>query len=103
MKNFLGETSVDQKDTPYRNYDEEDWAIEYIVRYGWIDGAPHKNWVFDQVCRILKGTPIILKLAKWKNGQEEYRFVTGEPTEAYHDMVKNAVEDPEDWDIGCAP
>ena len=27
---------------------------ELIVRYGMIDGAHHKNWVLDQVMRIIK-------------------------------------------------
>jgi hypothetical protein len=30
-------------------------AIELAYRYGTIDGAHHKMWVIDQMCRILLG------------------------------------------------
>lgn len=30
-------------------------ALELIERYGGIDGAHHKQWVLDQVVRILTG------------------------------------------------
>lgn len=54
-------------------------ATELIHRYGGIDGAHHKQWVLDQVMRILKG----LEYEAWL---EEYS------------------EDGEDeWDEGIAP
>lgn len=102
MNGYLGEFEP-ATDNPYADNTPEDWALEYIIRYGGIDGSHHKNWVMDQVARILKGTPVELKVARWENGMEEYRFVTGEPSEAYLEMVKAAVEDPEDWDVGIAP
>lgn len=30
-------------------------AIELAVRYGGIDGAHHKDWVIDQMVRVLAG------------------------------------------------
>jgi len=30
-------------------------ALELIVRFGGIDGSHHKDWVIDQVVRILTG------------------------------------------------
>ena len=43
MDKYLGEKVVDIKDTPYKNYTQSDWAMEYIERYGGIDGAHHKS------------------------------------------------------------
>lgn len=28
-------------------------ALEFALRYGGIDGAHHKSWVIDQMCRAL--------------------------------------------------
>ena len=106
---YLGETTVKQKDTPYSSYTPLDWAMKYIGNYGQIDGGHHKLWVLDQVARILMGTPILLKLAKWDNGQCEYRYDTGKPSKAYLDWVedmKGDIVDGEDeygYDKGIAP
>jgi len=42
--------------------------------YGVIDGSHHKEWLLDQIARIIKGTKVIVRLAKWDNGHEEFRF-----------------------------
>lgn len=108
MEGYLGQFDVDISTTPYKDFTAQDWALEYIGRYGGIDGAHHKDWVLDQVARILKGTPIIIQLAKWENGQTEYRFRTDEPTQEYHDWVVQLC-DGEDgpntysYDEGIAP
>ncbi len=47
------------------------------------------DWVLDSVIRILNGTPIILKIAKWGNGVMEERISLGEPTEEYYKWVKD--------------
>lgn len=80
---FLGETVVDIKDTPFKDYKKEDWVLYFIETYGQYDGGHHKQWVLDQIVRILKGTAIEIKLAKWSNGLEEYRIRLLEPTEDY--------------------
>lgn len=100
---YLGETVLESYDgTPYEGYTPSDWALEYINSYGGIDGDHHKMWVIDQICRILKGTPIELKLAKWEN-HEEYRFSTLEPSQKYLDWVQKTVESGYSVDEGCPP
>ena len=60
-----------------------DKAIKFAVEYGGIDGAHHKDWVIDQMVRMLAG-------------------------DNYEQIVKDAC-DGEDgpqtyvWDIGIAP
>jgi hypothetical protein len=108
MNGYIGQTPVDVKDTPYKDFAPIDWAMEYIERYGQIDGSHHKQWVLDQVARILKGTPIVIEIAKWDNGHKEYRFWTGSPSDEYTQWVidMKAGEDGENtygYDEGIAP
>ena len=108
MEGYLGETIVEQKDTKFKDYDRGSWAMYFLECYGGIDGAHHKDWVLDQMARAMKGTSIIIKLAKWSNGQQEYRISTGEPSEEYLAWVKEmcAGEDGENtysYDEGIAP
>ena len=97
MKGYLGEITPDE--TPYDNWTPTEWALEYITRYGGIDGSHHKQWVLDQTIRILKNTPVIVTLAQWDNGYSEWRFTTGEPSKAYMDFI----EENEGFEKGCAP
>lgn len=87
MEGYLGEFDVDISASPYKDYTPKDWGVEYISRYGSIDGSHHKDWVLDQVARILHGTKVDVKLAKWANGHSEYRIKTAEPSQEYHDWV----------------
>ena len=108
MEGYLGETIVPIKDSPFADYSPTDWAMEYIQRYGQIDGGHHKAWVLDQVARILKGAPITVSLAKWKNGEEEWRYEVGECAEylKWVDDMKGPNEDGEfeySYDEGIAP
>jgi len=59
--------------------DQADKAIELIQQYGGIDGAHHKQWVLDQVLRLLMGD---ISYAAWVEESED---------EGY------------DWDTGIAP
>ena len=107
MSEYLGEVEVDVKDTKYKDYTPSDWALLWVEKYGWIDGAHHKNWVLDHVARILKGGKITIKQASWAGGHKEYRFNV-EPTRAYYDWVTylKAGEDGPDtysYDEGIAP
>lgn len=92
-EDYLGEKVVeDLNNTPFVGYTAKDWALEYISRYGGIDGAHHKQWVLDQVVRILLGTPVIVKQATWgtadKIRESEWRIDTAdEPTGAYRAWV----------------
>ena len=89
MKGYLGELVIDVKIHPvYSTYTPSDWAMLFIEMYGQIDGGHHKQWVLDQVARILKGTEVKVTLARWDNGNEEYRFnLVEEGSPAYADWV----------------
>lgn len=108
MEGYIGEIIVEQEHTPFKDYSEKDWGLYFISHYGGIDGSHHKDWVMDQVARILNGTEIIIKLATWENGHEEYRVYLGEPTCDYHDWVRditNGEDGPNtyDYEIGSPP
>lgn len=76
---YLGEFphEIDPELTP------AEWALAYIGTYGGIDGEHHKEWVLDQVARILHGVPVIVTMARWADGTAELRHRTGEATESY--------------------
>ena len=107
---YLGEERVYQENTPYRGFRPTEWALKYM-EYGQIDGVHHKQWVLDQIARILLGTPVILSIAKWDNHPSEYRYETGEPSQEYLDWVedmKGEYDEEEDeyeygYDEGVAP
>ena len=106
MEGYLGTFPVDIKDTEFVNYTPNDWALYWIGSYGQIDGAHHKNWVLDQVARILQGTEVIVKVAKWENGFKEYRVRLSEPSEKYKEWVlfmKGSEEEEYSYDEGIAP
>lgn len=110
MPGYLGAIVVDIKDTEFKNYTPSDWVMYYIERYGQIDGSHHKTWVLDQIARILKGAKINIRLAKWDDGQEEYRIDLDEPTQEYKDWIsymKGELDEDEDecydYDEGIAP
>jgi hypothetical protein len=110
-REYLGEQTVPQADSPYAEYTPADWAMEFITRYGQTDGDHHKAWVLDQVARILKGTPVTISLATWSDGQSEYLINTAdEPSAAYQAWVEEMLgeEDPMwgreyEYDVGTAP
>jgi hypothetical protein len=91
MKGFLGETVLDSLDgTPYEGFTPQDWALTYIGSYGQIDGGHHKQWVLDQVARILLGTPVVVSIAKWDNDYSEYRFtLSDEASKEYDEWVQD--------------
>lgn len=91
MSKFLGEFPVDITNHPiYSKYTSADWAMEFVGRYGQIDGSHHKTWVLDQVARILKGTPVVVVQARWADGETEDRIWTAEETsETYKQWVKD--------------
>ena len=111
MEGYLGETLVDiTKHPEYSKYTQSDWAMLYVEMYGGIDGDHHKTWVLDQVSRILKGSPVHVKTAKWDNGHEEDRYTVGEPSQTYLDWVEEMKEYNEEtgeyecfYDEGVAP
>lgn len=88
MKNYLGEFPVDIANSQYKDHTPDKWALEWIFRYGQIDGSHHKAWVLDQVAQILHGTPVIVVQAKWEGGHTEYRLNLGPPSEEYLQWVE---------------
>lgn len=101
MEGYLGET-------PLKTIYGSEAALIYIGMYGSIDGAHHKDWVLDQVARILHGAPVQVSVAKWENGTENLRYRVGEPTAEYTAWVVElkAGEDGPDtygYDEGIAP
>lgn len=58
-RSYPGEQVVSQDLTPYAEHTPSDWAMEFVTRYGQIEGSHRRAWVLDQVARILKGTPAI--------------------------------------------
>lgn len=104
MKGYLGEFPVlDLRGTPYENYGPTQFALDYIARYGGIDGDHHKAWVLDQVARILNGAPVFVMVARWDDGTEEFRTRVG-TSPAYETYVRDICGDGEyEYDAGIAP
>jgi hypothetical protein len=106
---YLGEFPVDIAQSEFKDYTPADWAMYFIGSYGQFDGGHHKAWVLDQVARILKGTPVIVKEARWTGHSPEFRVSTGEPSQEYLDWVETMKapdeggEDQYDYDEGTAP
>lgn len=108
---YLGETLVDAENHPdFKDYSPSDWSIYFIEGYAQIDGSHHKLWVLDQVARILKGTKVVVNIAKWADGHEEPRVTLAEPSKRYLKWRKEiAGEHYEDgtteyeYDEGIAP
>ena len=95
MEGYLGEFPID------KIVSKEEAAMDFISAYSFIDGAHHKQWLIDQVARILLGTPVIYTEARWSNGETEERFRTGDPSKEYLDWLD---DDADDYDIvGIAP
>ena len=103
---YLGEKQVDIKDTPFIAYENADWALYFVEKYGQIDGSHHKAWVLDQVARVLKGGEVVISMAVWDNGHIEYR-VSVNPSKAYHNWVEHMETDEKgetyNYDKGIAP
>ncbi len=108
MEGYLGETILKVEETQYENYTKEDWALLWIQMYGGADGHHHKDWVLDNVARILQGTPVIITLAEWVNGHREERLNLDEPPKEYWEWVEKSKygEDGPDtysYEFGIAP
>ena len=110
MNGYLGEFDIDIKDTFAAEYTSADWALHFVTVYGGFDGAHHKAWVLDQVARILNGTRVIVKEARWENGNKELRYWTDEdnPSQKYLEWVIDAKAGEDgpntyDYDEGIAP
>lgn len=109
MRTYLGETEVDVSQHPvYSKYGPKEWALHFIFQYGGFDGGHHKQWVLDQVARILNNAPVIVREARWDDGQTNYRMSVGTSDEydAWVKLYEDADEDGEpqyEYDKGIAP
>lgn len=105
MEGYLGEKELDLSKTKYYFWNRNDWAIFWVEMYGQIDGDHHKQWLIDQVMRILQGTKVIVSQASWKNGHTEDRFALEEvPSFNYQKFVMEYEDgDKYEWDQGIAP
>jgi len=96
MEGYLGSFPVDVATTSFKDYTQSDWAMYFIEYFGQYDGAHHKQWVLDQVARILKGSPITIDEARWSNGTTEYRVSVGDPSSEYEEWVRDMLGDCDD-------
>ena len=104
MPKYLGQEPVDLKNHPvYGKFTQVDWAMLYITKYGATDGAHHKAWVIDQVAQILKGVEMTAVLAKWDDGQEEYRFDLSTTLTPEYVEWRAPLEQEYGWDGGIPP
>lgn len=68
-------------DDIHETREEVNAAIEIAVKYGGIDGAHHKQWVIDQMVRILAGDrydAIVAEAKGGEDGPETYSWEVGE-------------------------
>lgn len=100
LKKYLGETDVSH--LPEYQKSKEDYAIMYIDLYGGIDGAHHKDWVLDQVARILMDAPVTTKIAKWDDGTENLKYNVG-TSERYEQWVNQIESAGYEYYKGIAP
>lgn len=55
-------------------------AVEIAYRYGGIDGAHHKTWVIDQMCRELLGDQyeaFVVRCRDGDDGPDTYDYDVG--------------------------
>jgi hypothetical protein len=92
MHGYLGETLVNINEHPvYSKYTQSDWAMLYIEMYSGFEGKHHKAWLLDQIARILKGTPVIVKTAMWSNGQREDRYSVSGTTSIKYNIWRQSM------------
>ncbi len=60
--------------------DKVETALDFLVKYGGIDGNHHKAWVIDQTVRILAGeeyTQIVKDACNGEDGPNTYSWEVG--------------------------
>jgi len=83
--------------------------LRKILRYGGIDGGQHKQWLIDQITRILCDCPKVDMTRKLANG-DIITFKVYGTSERYKQFLKDYSGNPNDednyygeWDEGIAP
>ena len=106
---YIGTKPVDLNTLePYNTYTPAQWAMYWISRFSGIDGSHHKDWIIDQIARILKGGEITAYERSWTNHISEYDFSVSESEEytAWVLDMKGQCVDGEfeyDYSVGIAP
>jgi len=71
---------VDENGDPITPKDKVQEAIDLAVRYGGIDGDHHKNWVIDQIVRVLAEDDydrIVAEACDGEDGPHTYEWEVG--------------------------
>lgn len=50
--------------------DNREQVLDLIIQYGGIDGAHHKQWLLDQIVRILTGDGYENWVAEYQDGED---------------------------------
>jgi hypothetical protein len=113
MQGYLGTVVINKATHPdFKELTASDFALMFITMYGGFLGASQKDWVLDQVARILNGVEVIIEEASWDNGQTEFRYTTSDVlTDDYNAFVANCrgewSEEHQEWEysyeFGIAP
>lgn len=85
-------------------------ALE-VASWGGIDGDHHKQWVIDQMVRVLTGCPKEMVHVTGLDGQDHDYEALGESVEYLawvkdYEAPREGIDDPDDydeWDPGIAP
>jgi len=77
MEDYLGADDISDEYIQSKSKDEI--ILDYITMYRGIDAAHHKDWLLDQITRIVHDGVPDTKRATWENGHTELRlsFVSG--------------------------
>jgi hypothetical protein len=94
MKSNIKEVELDITKTLYSQYEKHDWAMLWIELHNGFNDEDQKDWLLDQIARILLGNKIIVKEVLWENGCSELRFQLAEPSPDYI----NWVEETKHWE-----
>lgn len=98
---YLGQFPLAIAGSEYDDWSPQDWAINFIQRYGQIEGEHHKLWVLDQVAQILHGSPVVVVEARWDDSPAEHRVSVGQPSQQY--LEWKAEMEIDGYDVGIAP
>lgn len=82
-------------------------ALLLIAEMQSIDGAHHKQWLIDQVTRILTGCPLVTEVATSLSGAT-YSYQRFGESRLYRDLVAAACDGEDgpgtyEWDEGITP
>lgn len=79
-----------------------EYALKLLVDYPLIDGDHHKQWVLDQVARVLANSPTVAATAVDAHG-ETYVYPTLGESDRYRAFVAEVVGEGGEWSTGIAP